>query len=368
LFLFIVGVFPLLFAEASLQVFYRLSVGRWLCEWWAIPIYEADPVRVYRLKSNLDYLHQTREFTARYRTDALGIRTDGHTPTPAIAKSNDVFRILALGASITFGWGVDYEDSYIYQIASGLHIPGKRIELLNLGTPAQPISYQLKWLRETGYLYQPDLILQTISDEFESMETDDVLPPHRPFVKNGYLNERAETFFSSYIKRVRIYSAVLFYGWSSYHTLIGAHKAATGGANFYRKNESSLGASEAMARTRRYIDFVQKAATNQPQVAFIYVPLAYVVRPADADRNRHPADPWQARRRADEISSVLQSNGVNVVDPTKVLIEHDKTARMYNLYDIHFTKAGNKVVADYALPRLQEIILRGDTKTGAQGN
>src|SRR4051812_13342902 len=72
LFILITGGFLLFFAEASLQVFYRLSVGRWLCEWWAIPIYEADPIRVYRLKSNLDYLHQTREFTARYRTDALG--------------------------------------------------------------------------------------------------------------------------------------------------------------------------------------------------------------------------------------------------------------------------------------------------------
>src|SRR6185436_11307137 len=107
-----------------------------------------DPARVYRLKANLDYLHKTREFTAGYRTDEAGMRTDGHTAVPAIPKSNDAFRVLALGPSFAFGWGVNYEDSYIYQIANGLRVPGKRVELINLGTPSQPISYQLKWLKE----------------------------------------------------------------------------------------------------------------------------------------------------------------------------------------------------------------------------
>src|SRR4051812_33147633 len=185
LFIFLTGILLLLFTEGSLQIFYRLSVGRWLCEWWAIPIYEADPNRVYRVKANLDYLHRTREFTARYNTDALGMRSDGHTPAASIAKSNDVYRVLALGPSFTFGWGVNYEDSYINQLAAGLRVPGKRIEVLNLGTPSQPISFQLKWLRETGFLYQPDLILQTVYLEFDAIDTDDSLPKRLPVVKDG---------------------------------------------------------------------------------------------------------------------------------------------------------------------------------------
>ena len=107
-----------LFAEASLHVFYRLSVGRWLWEWWAIPIFEADPIRVYRVKANLDYVHQTSEFTARYFTDSLGMRTaGGKQPAPAIAKPDGTYRILALGPSFAFGWAVNYEDSYVYRIA-----------------------------------------------------------------------------------------------------------------------------------------------------------------------------------------------------------------------------------------------------------
>jgi hypothetical protein len=54
----------------------------------------------------------------------------------------------------------------------------------------------------------------------------------------------------------------------------------------------------------------------------------------------------------------LNSNGVKMIDPTGVLIEDDKKTRMYNLYDIHFTAAGNKTVADYSLPVIQEVVLR----------
>jgi hypothetical protein len=49
-------VFLFIFAEVSLQLFYRISTGAWFWSWWSIPIYEEDPIRVYRLKTNLRLL------------------------------------------------------------------------------------------------------------------------------------------------------------------------------------------------------------------------------------------------------------------------------------------------------------------------
>jgi len=85
-FLFVLFALLTLFVECSLQIFYRVSVGRWLWEWWALPIFEQDPIRVYRLKPNLDFLHQTREFTARYCTDESGMRVECGQPGPVVAK------------------------------------------------------------------------------------------------------------------------------------------------------------------------------------------------------------------------------------------------------------------------------------------
>ena len=58
--------------ESALQCFYRISVGRWLMEWWAVPIYASDPLRVYRVKGNLNYEHITREYRVTYETNSQG--------------------------------------------------------------------------------------------------------------------------------------------------------------------------------------------------------------------------------------------------------------------------------------------------------
>jgi hypothetical protein len=367
LFTFFTVILLALFAETSLQLFYRLSVGRWLWEWWAIPIYEADPVRVYRLKSNLDYLHQTSEFTARYLTDETGLRTDGRRATPPVGKSNDTFRILSLGPSFAFGWGVNYEDSYIYKIADGLRVPGKRVELINLGTPSQPISYQLKWLKETGYVYQPDLIVQTVyGDIAATIETNDILPGIKPVVRDGYLSASAQMNLAAWIKRWRGYSATLFYGWHVYHAAIGSQKPPGDGREFYRTAEAESGGAgdQCVQRYRSYTGFVHRVLTNQPPIAFVFIPMAYVVRPSDTSRvsgSGKIINSFEARKQAVWLTSLLKSNEVNMIDPTGALVEKDQSSRMYNLYDIHFTAGGNKVVAEYSLPVIQEVVLRKES-------
>ncbi len=352
LFYLVLGLLLLVFAEAALQVFYRASVGRWLWQWWAVPIYETDPVRLYRLKSHLDFTHRTREYTARYLTDARGLRIGEGEPSLPAPKSNGVFRVLALGPSFAFGWGVNNEECYMRQIADGLRVPGRRIELVNLGTPSQPVSYQLKWLRETGHGDQPDLIVQTVFGSPGALECDDQLPPVRPKVRDGYLQLQPVTWW----KKLRLWSASLFYGWHLYQGVMDARAGAAGdGREFYRKEES-VSDAECLRRYRSYLEFVRAAVTNRHQVVFLHVPQAHVVRPADHRRAKDPVDPFDARRHAARITSLLRSNGIHFLNPTEALVEKDRSARMYYLYDIHFTPAGNNAVSEYVLPRLQSIV------------
>src|SRR5205085_1133739 len=108
-------------------------------------------------------------------------------PGPVIPKPKDTFRVLSLGPSFAFGWAAMNHDCYSWLIASRLHVPGKKVELLNLGTPSQPSSYQNKWLKEVGASYEPDLILQTVYGNPASFEPDDTMPAKRAMVKDGYL-------------------------------------------------------------------------------------------------------------------------------------------------------------------------------------
>ena len=360
LFTVLTAIFVVMFVETSLQIFYRMSVGRWLWEWWAIPIFEADPVRVYRVKANLDYTHKTSEFTARYFTDELGMRTQKGKQSPTIAKPDNVFRILSFGPSFAFGWGVNYEDAYMFQIAGALRVPGKRVELINLGTPSQPPCYQLKWLKEIGHRYQPDLIVQTVYGGFQELDADDTLPASLPSVRSGCLYPSDKMTLSMWARRMRTYSAILFYGWHFYNALHSSSSSTGDGREFYTKaNSGPVATDDDVRRYGRYIDFVHAAATNKPDVVFLFIPLSHVIRPADVTRVTHSGrgpNPFDAREKARQMTSLLQSNHWHVINPTDVLVQKDKATRMYNLYDIHFTPAGNKAVADYALPIIQDVI------------
>jgi hypothetical protein len=294
------------------------------------------------------------------------MRTVCGQPTPAIAKPDGTFRIMLLGPSFAFGWGANYEDSYAYRIAQGLHVPGKRVELINLGTPSQPPVYQVQWLKAAGYRYAPDLIVQTVYANIEDIDVGETLPAIKPSIRNGYLYPAEKMTLSLWLRRLRTYSALLFYGWHGYDAVFRPRTTAGDGREFYQASGPESATNEkGLEQYKHYIDYVRHAVTNDPQIVFMFIPVSYMVRPGDVTRVAHrekEVSPWEMRKQISLFNSLLQSNQINVIDPTSVLVENDAKTRMYNLYDIHFTVAGNKVVADYSTPILQEIIRQGQGK------
>lgn len=94
------------------------------------------------------------------RTNSLGLRSAEVTqPKPA-----DVLRILALGDSVTFGWGLRGEDTYPSQLASLLATlrPNQRFEVINAGVSGYGTWQQALWLKDEGLDLEPDVVvLQT---------------------------------------------------------------------------------------------------------------------------------------------------------------------------------------------------------------
>lgn len=91
------------------------------------------------------------------RTNSLGLRSAEVTePKPA-----GVFRILVLGDSVTFGWGLRGEDTYPSQLASLLATlrPNQRFEVINAGVSGYGTWQQASWLQDTGLDLQPDVIV-----------------------------------------------------------------------------------------------------------------------------------------------------------------------------------------------------------------
>ncbi len=356
--------FTLLCLELLLQGFYYFTAGAFLFRRTAPPLFEADATRCYRVLANLDYTHRTNEFSSTIYTNALGLRTDERRAVPETPKPPDLYRILLLGPSFAFGWGSDYEDSFGALIAEQLSVPGKRVELMNLGTPAQSPGPQLCWLEREGERYDPDLVIQ-VSYGSRTTRLPDECPETLscPVVEGGRLYSQTPTLRRRMISLVKNLATV-FYGYYVYQTLAPwtlDGDAAEAGKELYAESEASELSPEAAAdRYARFVAFAQRVTGKDTAVAFVHIPLSFMVHPKDESRWRHIVrlDPAAARARTRVEVEAMRARGLTMIETTDALMEQADAERLYYWLDIHLTPAGNRVVAEQALPILRELVAR----------
>jgi lysophospholipase L1-like esterase len=81
----------------------------------------------------------------------------------SIPKSPGVYRILMLGDSLTFNWGVAAADTTAKRLEHYLNQPGlpnrKRIEILNAGVGNYNTAMEANWFLSEGYKLQPDFVV-----------------------------------------------------------------------------------------------------------------------------------------------------------------------------------------------------------------
>jgi hypothetical protein len=102
-------------------------------------------------------------------TNALGYRG----PSPAtVEKPAGTRRVLVLGDSFVFGWGVPEEDSIPGQLRARLANPAAPVEIVNAGyhAGAGPDAYYA-YLRREGMALAPDVVVLVV---FTSNDIDDV--------------------------------------------------------------------------------------------------------------------------------------------------------------------------------------------------
>lgn len=92
------------------------------------------------------------------QTNSLGMR-DREVPS---SKETGEFRILILGDSVVFGYGVEFEDSIPYRLEQILNEEAsgtRRYRTLNMGVPSYNTEQELTQLQQTGLALKPDLVV-----------------------------------------------------------------------------------------------------------------------------------------------------------------------------------------------------------------
>ncbi len=351
LFLFVV-------VEIALQVFYYVTAGDFLFRRVALPLYQSEQFAGFQNRPNLSFDHHTNEFRARYYTNSAGFRVPRPGMEYAVSKPADTYRIMLLGPSFAYGWGVEYEKSFAALLPRFLaergFANGRKIELIDAGVPAMYAAPQRIWYEHVGRKYQPDMVMQFV---YGSMAVSSSTTPRFVVDGSGHLTEKALTAGQRWRERVKQFATV-FYGWMVWTELDARLNAGVG-----TRDAPVVGAGRELHQTSRFdprgpeerdaIKFYELLAKtvrdSGAQLAIVYFPLSYGVHPQDESRWRHLGLKDVQAQKAYDAAFMRYLNkrdipGIDISDALRRAAGKDRQ-RLYYWLDIHWTPQGNAAAA-----------------------
>ncbi|MDA0322827.1 MAG: SGNH/GDSL hydrolase family protein [Verrucomicrobia bacterium] len=109
---------------------------------------------IYELRPGLD-----RDFDdTRVVCNSVGAREQREY---APGRKSDTIRIVGIGDSGMFGWGVDQGEDYLAVLEEtlGRRDDGKRYEIINLAVPGYNTRQEIEILKDRGLQFRPDIVI-----------------------------------------------------------------------------------------------------------------------------------------------------------------------------------------------------------------
>ena len=144
----------LLLAVVSLVLALVLSVvaDRVLGAFVSPPVAEGQMELIFPPGSEQTFA--TGEFTYTARTNSLGLRNHEIGP-----KESGICRIVAIGDSFTYGWGVEIEQTWLKLLEANLRDAGVDAETINVGKPGTGPPFYAEISERAIPLFEPDIVI-----------------------------------------------------------------------------------------------------------------------------------------------------------------------------------------------------------------
>src|SRR5262245_667741 len=152
-----------------------------------------DQRLVYELKPGRQWISEN----AAVRINSQGFR-GGELPGP---KDKGVLRVVGVGDSVMFGWGVVEDETYMRRLEASLAVPDRRVEVLNLAVPGYNSAQEAIVVRTKVMPLSPDLLLVGyVLNDAEPVLFRDAERVH-PFVSSIRILELARDLIDERIPR-----------------------------------------------------------------------------------------------------------------------------------------------------------------------
>jgi lysophospholipase L1-like esterase len=145
-----------LFFGVFLLCIFGLEIALRICGYGNLEIYQPDPKLYWRLKPDQD---------CYTKIDHKPVHINSHStrgPEFQIEKPANTIRILSLGDSRTFGWGLSDGETYSRLLERSLRAnvgDGRHVEVINAGVNAWSYPQMLVYFRDFALQYKPDYVI-----------------------------------------------------------------------------------------------------------------------------------------------------------------------------------------------------------------
>ena len=140
-------VISVLFAEGIVKVFKLSNV----VENSSDQFFESTGDMGYFGKKNVEGVWSTPEFRINVKHNSLGFRDSEYE----FERQAGIKRIVVLGDSFTWGWGVNKEDIYTEKLETSL----EKTEVINMGVPGYGIAREYLLLNRYALKFKPDIVI-----------------------------------------------------------------------------------------------------------------------------------------------------------------------------------------------------------------
>lgn len=292
-------------------------------------MYRSDPAVGYVLAPNFRGTFKRAEFEHEVTSNNVGLRGP-----PVRARNQSTFRVVCLGDSFTWGYGVNDSETYPQRLESLLarKYPDVDIQVLNAGVPGYGTADALRFLQSRAVLLDPDLVvLQFLADNDFTENRRPALG--RVSVRDGWLHAdepprpqpmrtldaiKRSSHLAAFLSERLGYLAVRA-GWLA--------PAAAGGAITDGDAKRTQALLKQLAAEARKLD--------APTLIVFSTGQAPVIHKEDA-----------ANRARQVVLSAAEQADARMLDLTPHLRSRPDRMRLYYPYDGHWTAVGDAAVAE----------------------
>lgn len=300
----------------------------------------------YRLRKNITKVSRSPSFTCTIHTNELGVRDRAPGPRPLAGKDYYAF----VGDSLTFGNGVEYEESFVGVV--GALAASRGVEVVNLAIGGHRLTDQEERLLdflEAAPARPSHVVLMITSpllDGFELRHSD-------VFIKNGYLFHRGSWIVP--------YLTVTLGNTSAAYSFL---------RDTIRKTQERFFPSGAKVARELISIYARDAALRRPEVAarlearltaldgeirrygatpiYVYLPSSADLRVGEFLKSTggRPED-YDFELYRDLLAAHAAGAGLHFVDLTGPLErEHAKGERMSFAQDMHYNVPANRAIGE----------------------